>query len=95
VSLAFLKTTIFPLVSTKHVALRTNYNTELTQHKHSTPTATKQTEQTIEKSLFNTLDLLRCCDTRDMAKRWWLAGYGFESLNGKSKWLERIGLSKI
>jgi hypothetical protein len=30
-----------------------------------------------------------------MAKRWWLAGYGFESLNGKSKWLERIGLSKI
>jgi hypothetical protein len=70
VSLAFLKFTIFPLLSTKYVALRTNYNTELTQHKHTTPIATKQTEQTIENSLFNILDLLIFCDKRDMARYW-------------------------
>jgi hypothetical protein len=70
VSLAFLKFTIFPLLSTKYVALRTNYNIELTQHKHTTPIATKQTKQTIENSLFNILDLLRFCDKRDMARYW-------------------------
>jgi hypothetical protein len=56
------------LLSTKHGALHTNYNTKLTQHKHTTPIATKQIEQTIENSLFNILDLLRFCDKRDMAR---------------------------
>jgi hypothetical protein len=70
VSLAFLKFTIFPLLSTKYVALRTNYNTELTHHKHTTRIATKQTEQTIENNLFNILNLLRFCDKRDMARYW-------------------------
>jgi hypothetical protein len=68
VSLTFLKFTIFPLLSIKYVALCTNYNTELRQHKHTTPIATKQIEQTIENSLFNILDLLRFCDKRDMAR---------------------------
>jgi hypothetical protein len=68
VSLAFLKFTIFPLLSKKYVALHTNNNIELTQHKHTTPIATKQTEQTIKNSLFNILDLLRFCDKRDMAR---------------------------
>jgi hypothetical protein len=70
VSLAFLKFTIFPLLSTKYVALHTNYNIELTQQKHTTPIATKQIEQTIENSLFNILDLLRLCDKRDMSRYW-------------------------
>jgi hypothetical protein len=70
VSLAFLKFTIFPLFSTKYVALRTNYNKELTQHKHTTPIATKQTEQIIKNSLFNILDLLIFYDKIDMARYW-------------------------
>jgi hypothetical protein len=37
------------LLSTKHVALRTNYNTEIAQHKHTIQT--HQTRQTIEKCL--------------------------------------------
>jgi hypothetical protein len=53
-----------------NLALRTNYNIELTQQKYTTPIATKQTEQTIENSLFNILDLLRFCDKRDMARYW-------------------------
>jgi hypothetical protein len=56
------------LLSTKHIALCTNYNTELTQHKHTIQSKHYQTRQTIEKCWFNLLDLLRYCDKRDMAK---------------------------
>jgi hypothetical protein len=66
VSLAFLKNTIFQLLSTKHVALRTNYSTEVAYHKQSIQHS--QTNQTIEKCLFNNLDLLRCYDKRDVVK---------------------------
>jgi hypothetical protein len=66
VSLAFLKNTIFPLFSTKHVALCQDYNTEIAYHKQSIQT--QSTNQTIERCLFNNLDLLRCYDKKDMAK---------------------------
>jgi hypothetical protein len=46
------------LLSTKHVALRTNYNTKIAQHKHTIQYKHNQTRQAIEKNLFNTLDLL-------------------------------------
>jgi hypothetical protein len=36
------------LLSTKHVALRTSYNTEITQHKHTMQSKHNQTRQTIE-----------------------------------------------
>jgi hypothetical protein len=41
------------LLSTKHVALRTNYSTEIAYHKHTKQY--NQTNQTIEKCLFNNL----------------------------------------
>jgi hypothetical protein len=44
------------LLSTKHVALRINYNTELTQHKYTIQYKHNQTRQTIEKDWFNILD---------------------------------------
>jgi hypothetical protein len=56
------------LLSTKHVALYTSYNTEIAQHKHTIQFKHNQTRQAIEKCLFNLLDLLRFCDKRDMAK---------------------------
>jgi hypothetical protein len=56
------------LLSTKHVALRTNYNTELTQHKHTIQSNHNQTRQIIEKYLFNNLGYSRYCDREDMAK---------------------------
>jgi hypothetical protein len=77
------------LLSTKYIALRTSYNIEIAQHKH---TIQYKHNQTIETGWFNILDFLRYCDTRDMAKRWWLAGYRFESLDGKIKWFEKSGL---
>jgi hypothetical protein len=82
------------LFSTNHVALRTNYNTEITYHKHTHKH--NQTRQTIEKCLFNNLDFLGYCDKRDMAKRImsgeiWIWELSWES----SIWLERIGLGKI
>jgi hypothetical protein len=55
------------LISTKHVALRTSYNIEITQHKHTIQSKHNQTRQTIEKCWFNNLDLLRYYDKRDMA----------------------------
>jgi hypothetical protein len=55
-----------PLLSTKHVALRTNYSMEITSHQHIIQTQT--TNQTIEKYLFNNLVLLRCYDKKDMTK---------------------------
>jgi hypothetical protein len=58
------------LLSTKYVALCTNYNTEIPQHKHTIQYKQNQTGQTIENSLFNILDLLRYCDKRDMAIDW-------------------------
>jgi hypothetical protein len=56
------------LLSTNHVALRTNYSTEIAQHKHTIQYKHNQTKQTIEKCLFNILDVLRCYDKKDMAK---------------------------
>jgi hypothetical protein len=66
VSLAFLKITIFPLLSTKHVALRKTIAQEIAYHKQSIQH--NQTNQTIEKYLFNNLDLLRCYDKKDLVK---------------------------
>jgi hypothetical protein len=62
VSLAFLKNTIFPLLSTKHVALRTTIAQEIAYHKQSIQH--NRTNQTIEKYLFNDLDLLICYDRK-------------------------------
>jgi hypothetical protein len=50
------------LLSTKHVVLRTNYSTERTYHKQSIQT--QSNKQTIERCLFNNLDLLRCYDRK-------------------------------
>jgi hypothetical protein len=58
------------LISTKYVALRTNYNTEIAQHKHTIQTKHNQTRQAIKKCWFNILDLLRFYDKRDMARYW-------------------------
>jgi hypothetical protein len=63
-----LKNTVALLLSTKHAALRTSYNIEITQHKHTIQSKHNQTRQTIEKCWFNILDFLRYCDKRDMAK---------------------------
>jgi hypothetical protein len=76
---------IFSLLSTKHVALRTSYNIEISQHKHAIQSKHKQTRQAIEKCWSNILDFLRYGDKRDMAKGLWVARYGFESLDGKVK----------
>jgi hypothetical protein len=73
------------LLSTKYVALRTSYNIELTQHKHTIQLNHNKTRQAIEKGWFNILYLLRYCGKRDMAKGLWIAGDRFES----------YGLSKI
>ena len=54
------------LLSTKHVALRTNYSTR--KHTINTPYKLNQTKQTIEMGWFNNLDLLRCYDKKDMVK---------------------------
>jgi hypothetical protein len=59
VSLAFLKNTIFPLLLTKHVALRTNYST-----RNNNPFKHNQVRQTIEMCLFNNLDLWICYDRK-------------------------------
>jgi hypothetical protein len=63
-----LKIMIFSLLSTKHVAFRTSYNIEITQHKHTIQSKHNQTRQATEECWFNILDLLRFCDKRDMAK---------------------------
>jgi hypothetical protein len=65
------------LLSTKHVALHSSYNVEITHHKHTIQYKHNQTRQTNEKGWFNILDLLRYCDKRDMAKGLWIARYGF------------------
>jgi hypothetical protein len=56
------------LLSTRYVALRTNYNTEITQHKHTIHSNHNQTREAIKKYWFNILDLLRYYDKRDMVK---------------------------
>jgi hypothetical protein len=56
------------LLSTRYVALRSNYNTEITQHKYTIKSKHNQIRQAIKKCLFNILDLLRFCGKRDMAK---------------------------
>jgi hypothetical protein len=73
------------LLSTKHVALCTNYNTKIAQHKHTIQTKHNQTRQTTKKGLFNILDFSRYCDRKDRAKELWIARYEFESLDGKFK----------
>jgi hypothetical protein len=52
------------LLSTKHVALRTSYSIEITQHKHTIQSNIIK-RQTIEKYWFNILDVVRYCDMRD------------------------------
>jgi hypothetical protein len=47
---------------------------------------TQSTNQTIERSLFNDLVLLRCYDKKDMVKDIWIGRYGFESLAGKDQY---------
>jgi hypothetical protein len=74
------------LLSTKHVALHTKYNTDIAQHKHTIQYKHNQTRQTIEKCLFNNLDFSRYCDRRDMAKELGIMRYGFESLVGKDQY---------
>ena len=54
------------LLSTKHVALHTSYSTKW--HNINTPYKHNLINQTIEKCLFNNLDLLICYDKKDMAK---------------------------
>jgi hypothetical protein len=54
------------LLSTKQVALRTNYSTEIAYHKHTIQT--QSNKSTVERCLFNNLDLLRCYDKKDMVK---------------------------
>ena len=56
------------LLSTKHVAPRTNYNIDITQHKHTIQT--QAIKATIEKGLFNNLDFSRYSDRRDMTIDW-------------------------
>jgi hypothetical protein len=56
------------LLLTKYVGLRTSYNTEIAQHKHTIQSKHNQTRQAIKKCWFNILDLLRFYDKRDMAK---------------------------
>jgi hypothetical protein len=79
--LPFLRIRSFLLLSTKHVALRTNYSTEIAYI--NTPYKHNQTKQTIEKCLFNNLDYSRYCVRIDMTKEIWIVRYGFESLFGK------------
>jgi hypothetical protein len=76
VSLAFLKITTFSLLSTKLAALHTNYNAEITQHKHIIQSKHSQTRQTMEKGLFNNLYFSRYSDKRDMAK-----DYGLQEID--------------
>jgi hypothetical protein len=56
------------LLSTKHVALSTSYNTKIAQHKHTIQSKHSQTRQAFEKGWFNLLNLLRYCGKRDKAK---------------------------
>jgi hypothetical protein len=71
------------LISTKYVALRTNYNIEIAQHKHIIQTKHNQTRQAIKKCWFNILDFLRYYERIDMTKELWIMRYGFEILVGK------------
>jgi hypothetical protein len=54
------------LPSTKRVVLRTNYNIEGTQHKHSKQSQTNNLSN--RRYSFNHLALLRCCDLEGMVK---------------------------
>jgi hypothetical protein len=73
------------LLSTKYVALHTNYNTKIEQYKHSIQYKHNQARQAIEKCWFNILDFLGVYDKRDLAKGLWIVRYEFESLVGKFK----------
>jgi hypothetical protein len=44
VSVAFLVVDDLSLLSTKHIALRTSYNIDITPHKHNIPIATKSSK---------------------------------------------------
>jgi hypothetical protein len=67
VSLAFLRNTIFPLLSTKHVVLRKTIAQEK-NHNINTPYRHNQSNQTIERCLFNKFDLLGRYDKKDMVR---------------------------
>jgi hypothetical protein len=71
------------LLSTKHVALSTSYNTKIAQHKHTIQSKHNQSRQEIEKCWFNISDFLKLCDKRDVAK-----DYGWQDINLRA-WLER------
>jgi hypothetical protein len=79
-----------PLLSTKHVALRTNYSTRIVYHKQSI-----QRNQTIKqlKCICLTIWFIEMFWQEGYGKRLWFGGYGSESLVGEinMSW-ERIGL---
>jgi hypothetical protein len=85
VSLAFLKFMIFHFSQQRHVALLTSYNTDITQHKHTTNSNKIKQDKTVENGRFNILEILRFCDKRDMATEWWLARYVFVSFGWQSQ----------
>ena len=80
---------IFPLFSTKHVALRKTIAQEIAYHKQSIQH--NQTNQIIE-SICLTIEMLW---QERYGKGSWFVRYGFESLVGKDQhdW-EKIGLGK-
>jgi hypothetical protein len=57
---------IFPLLSTKHVALRKTIAQEIAYHKQSIQH--NQTNKQLKSGCFNKSDLLGCYDKKDMAK---------------------------
>jgi hypothetical protein len=76
------------------VTLRTSYNTEIAQYKHTIQYKHSQIRQAIENCWFNILDFLRYGNKRDMAKIFWIARYRFESLDGKVKDLRELNYPK-
>jgi hypothetical protein len=61
----------FSLLSTKHVALRTNYNTEIAQHKQPyNPNIIKQDKQ-----------LRRVCSTFQISRETWKKDYGLQEID--------------
>jgi hypothetical protein len=72
------------LLSTKHVALRTNYSTEITYHKHTIQT--QSNKSTIEKCLFNNLVFIDMLWQERYGKGSWFVRYGFESVAGEDQY---------
>jgi hypothetical protein len=88
VSLAFLKNTIFPLFSTKHVALRKTIAQEIAYHKQSIQTQSNKTNNW--KVFVQQFSFIEMLWQERYGKGSWFVRYGFESLAGeRSIWLER------